>query len=307
MESKVVVIVGPTCSGKTELSLLLSKQLNVEIISADSRQIYKHLDIGTAKPSKSEIKDIKHHLIDCLEPDEEYNASKFEKDAISIIGQIQQSAKFPIVVGGSGLYIRALIDGIFDSVDTDEEFRSLKLEERKKYGNQYLFDQLKELDPKTSSTLLPQNWKRIIRALEVFHITGEPIWKHQQKYKRDVKINFLQFGINWDRETLYQNIEKRVDEMIKRGLVNEVKNILEMGYKKSVNSLNTVGYKEVIDFLENKNDLERTVQLIKRNSRRYAKRQMTWFRADKRIKWFDVKIKSDLEGVSQSILDSLKN
>jgi tRNA dimethylallyltransferase len=301
LETKVAVIVGPTCSGKTSLSLSLAKQLNSEIISADSRQIYKYLNIGTAKPSIKELKSVKHHLIDFLDPIEDYNVSKFEKDALQKISRIINNKKIPIVVGGSGLYIRAIVDGIFDTVDTDESIRENLMDERKKFGNDYIYEKLKKFDSKTASTLLPQNWKRIIRALEVYFITGTPIWKHQEEYKREVDLTFLQFGLNWDRKVLYENIENRVDEMIELGLVEEIKSLLENGYTKELNALNTVGYKEIIEYLEDKISLERAVELIKRNTRRYAKRQLTWFRKDERIKWLDVNAKKDLEKISSDI------
>jgi tRNA dimethylallyltransferase len=301
LETKVVVIVGPTCSGKTSLSLSLAKQLNSEIISADSRQIYKYLNIGTAKPDIKELKSVKHNFIDFLDPNEDYNVSKFEKDAFHEISKIMDNNKVPIVVGGSGLYIRAIVDGIFDTVDTDENIRHNLMEERKLFGNEYIYEKLKKYDSKTASSLLPQNWKRIIRALEVYFITGKPIWKHQEEFKRELDFAFLQFGLNWDRKVLYQNIEKRVDEMIDLGLVEEVRSILNMGYPKEINALNTVGYKEIIEYIEGNITLERAAELIKRNTRRYAKRQLTWFRKDERIKWFNVNSKNDLESISSDI------
>jgi tRNA dimethylallyltransferase len=303
LESKVIVLVGPTCSGKTDLSLLLAKKMKVEIISADSRQVYKYLNIGTAKPSINELSQAKHHLIDFLDPKEEYNASKFEKDSLSIITTLLENDTTPIVAGGSGLYIKALVDGIFDSVDTDEEFRKQVMADRKKFGNQYLYDLLEKVDSKSAANLLPQNWKRVIRALEVFHITGEPIWQHQASHKRDVEFEFMQFGLNWEREVLYSNIESRVDKMIELGLVEEVKSLLENGYHADFNSLNTVGYKEIIEYINDKISLERAIELIKRNTRRYAKRQLTWFRKDERIKWFDISDINDFDGVSEEIIN----
>ena len=305
MELKVIVIVGPTCSGKTSLSLLTAEKINSEIISADSRQFYKFLDIGTAKPTQNEVEKIKHHLLDFLNPNEDYNASKFEKDAINIISELHRNCKIPIVVGGSGLYIKALVDGIFDEVDTNENYRTELLELKKKHGNNFLYELLEKNDPITAKNLLPQNWKRIIRALEVYHITGKPIWKFYENQKRDINFKFYQFGLNWNREILYLNIEKRVDEMITVGLVDEVKNILKMGYDKQINSLNTVGYKEIIDFLDGNITLDRAIELIKRNTRRYAKRQLTWFRKDERIKWFDVEKKDQLFEISDRIVRDL--
>ncbi|MCP5061828.1 MAG: tRNA (adenosine(37)-N6)-dimethylallyltransferase MiaA [Ignavibacteriae bacterium] len=297
-----IVIVGPTCSGKTDLAISLAEKIRAEIISADSRQIYKHLTIGTAKPTEVELTKIKHHFVDFLEPNVNYNVSKFEKYALSVIEKLQKNNQTPIVVGGSGLYIRAIIDGIFDTVDTDEEYRLRLMKQREEYGNEYLLEKLKKVDPKSALKLIPQNWKRIIRALEVYKITSKPIWELQQEYKREVNIEFLQYGLNWERETLYDNINLRVDKMIDEGLVEEVKSILEMGFDKKVNALNTVGYKEVIEYLDEKISLERAIELIKRNTRHYAKRQLTWFRKDERVKWFDIKSKEDIPKITKSIL-----
>jgi len=285
MERKVIIITGPTCSGKTKIGISLAEKLQTEIISADSRQIFKYLNIGTAKPTTDELQLVKHHFINLLEPDEDYNVSRFETDSLKIIDELITKVKIPIVVGGSGLYIKALTEGIFNSVDVDDEYREELKEKREKFGNEYLYRELKKVDPQSASGMLPQNWKRVMRALEVFHLTGEPIWKIQENYERKTDYKFILFGLNWEREKLYRNIENRVDEMIKTGLVEEVKNVLSLGYSKNLNSLNTVGYKEIISHLENEITLERAVELIKRNTRRYAKRQMTWFRKTKGINW----------------------
>lgn len=305
MERKVIVIVGPTCSGKTKVAIDLADKLKTQIISADSRQVYKYLSIGTAKPSDEELHKIKHYFIDCLNPNENYNASKFEEDALEIISQLSSQNKIPIVVGGSGLYIKALVDGIFNEVDVDEDFRAEMKEKREKFGNEFIYEELKKVDPQSASQMLPQNWKRVIRALEVYHITGKPIWQFHQTYKREAECLFFQFGLMWDRNLLYHNIEKRVDAMIERGLIEEVKKILSMGYSKTLNSLNTVGYKEIISYLENEISLEKAIELIKRNTRRFAKRQMTWFRKDKRIKWIHIENENDLNNVSVRILNDL--
>ena len=297
-----IVIVGPTCSGKTDLAISLAEKIPSEIISADSRQIYKHLTVGTAKPTQNELQKAKHHFIDFLGPDVNYNVSKFEKDALAIIEKLQKSNQTPIIVGGSGLYIRAIVDGIFDTVDTDQEYRLQLMKQREEYGNEYLLEKLKEVDPKSAQKLIPQNWKRIIRALEVYKITGKPIWKLQQEYKREFNIEFQQFGLNWEREILYDNINLRVDKMIDEGLVDEVKSIIDMGIDKKINALNTVGYKEIIEYLDEKISLERAIELIKRNTRHYAKRQLTWFRKDERVKWIDIKSKSEFPKITESIL-----
>jgi tRNA dimethylallyltransferase len=306
LEQKVIVIAGPTCSGKTFLAILLAERLNSEIISADSRQIYKYLNVGTAKPDSEQLEKVKHHFISILEPDEMYNVSRFENDAMNVINNLTGQNKIPIVAGGSGLYIKALTDGIFDVADADEELRNEFLEKRRLYGNEFLYDELKKVDPDSASKMLPQNWKRVMRALEVFRMTGKPIGVHHQEQKRETNYNFMQFGLRWDRQVLYNNIDRRVDEMISNGLVDET-NVLIEKYDKNLNSLNTVGYKEIIAYLNNEFTLERAMELIKRNTRRYAKRQLTWFRADERINWIDINSQADLEHAAVEIICRISN
>ena len=305
MERKVIVIVGPTCSGKTKVGISLAEELHTEIISADSRQIFKYLNIGTAKPSEDELARNKHHFINLLEPDEDYNVNKFECDALKIVNNLLKNEMVPVVVGGSGLYVKALVEGIFDSVDSDDEYREKLHDQREKFGNEFLFEELKRIDPESASNMLPQNWKRVMRALEVFHLTGQPISKFQTDYKRQIDVEFILFGLNWNREKLYSNIEHRVDEMIEKGLVDEVKNILASGFSKNINALNTVGYKEIISFLENEITLEHAVELIKRNTRRYAKRQMTWFRKVKEINWLTCNDNTTPEEIVSLILKKM--
>jgi len=305
---KVIVLVGPTCSGKTNLSLKIAELIHAEIISADSRQIYKLLDIGTAKPSRQQIEKIPHHLISILDPSENYDASLFEKNAESAIEEILNNNKSPIVVGGSGLYIKALIDGIFDTADKDDEYREILLQKRKEFGNEFLYQELIKIDPVSAEKMLPQNWKRVMRALEVIHTTGEPIWKHHQKQSssKEKKYSFKQFGLNWEREALYKNIDKRVDEMIESGFVEEMKSILNKGYSKNLNSLNTLGYKEIIQYLDGIISLERAIDTIKQNTRHYAKRQMTWFRKDERVFWYNVKELADLDNIADEIVQGIQ-
>lgn len=302
MGKKVIVIVGPTCSGKTRLSLILAEKLKSEIISADSRQVFKYLTIGTAKPNLNELKRVKHHFIDELEPDKEFNADIFSKRAKEIISKLIEKDIFPIVVGGSGLYIKALVDGITQTVVSDKSLRNELLELRKIYGNDYLYNELKKIDPLSAEKMLPQNWKRIIRAIEVFRLTGKPIWQHHIENPVQQEFEFFQYGLKWERRKLYQNIECRVDEMIKNGFVEEVKFILDKGYPKEINSLNTLGYKEIINLLDNKLTFDETINRIKVNTRRFAKRQLTWFNADKRIKWFELESYEELNIIAENIL-----
>jgi tRNA dimethylallyltransferase len=302
LERKVVVILGPTASGKTLTAISLAKELSSEVISADSRQVYRFLDIGTAKPSVDELNKVKHHFIGTLTPDEDFNVSRFEEDSLEIIRRLHKEGKIPVVAGGSGLYIKALVEGISTTAATDEELRLEIKTKLETLGREHLYEELKIVDPKAASTMLPQNYKRVMRALEVFHLTGRSILEHHEEYERNLDFQFLQFGLNWQRDVLYRNIEKRVDEMIESGLVDEVKSILQMGYSKDLNSLNTVGYKEIILHLSGEISLERAVELIKRNTRRYAKRQMTWFRRNTQINWFDIHSLDDLLSIPEKIL-----
>jgi tRNA dimethylallyltransferase len=304
VERKVIVLTGPTCSGKTTLSILLADKLHTEIISADSRQFYKYLDIGTAKPDEQILKRAKHHFINILEPDEYFNVSLFEKQALKIIGGLLDKNKIPIAVGGSGLYIKALTEGIFDEADFNEEIRNRFMLIKEESGNDGLYNELKKVDPESASKMIPQNWKRVLRALEVYYLTGQPIWKFHEKQERKIDIEFKMYGLNWKREVLYINIELRVDSMLVNGLIEEIKYILDKGYSKSLNSLNTVGYKEIISYLEGEISLERAVDLIKRNTRRYAKRQMTWFRKMEGMQWIDVSSFDDLNNISEEIIKS---
>jgi tRNA dimethylallyltransferase len=300
----VIVIVGPTCSGKSYLGLKLAQLINGEIISADSRQIYKRLNIATAKPSLEDLQKVKHHFIDILNPHEDYNANKFSLDAENIIDDIHEGSKTAIVVGGSGLYVKALIDGIVDSADKDENLRIELLAKKEKYGNEFLYNELMKVDPISAEKMLPQNWKRVIRALEVFYLTGKPIWQHHSSQNKNSKFSFYQIGLNWNREALYTRIEERIDKMIEAGLVDEVTGILNDDYDKNLNSLNTVGYKEIISYIENEITLSRAIDLIKRNTRRYAKRQFTWFRTDERIKWFNISSQKDLDDLALQLINN---
>jgi tRNA dimethylallyltransferase len=301
------VITGPTGSGKTNLAVTLARELNTEIISADSRQVYKYLNIGTAKPTKAEVKRIRHHLIDHINPLNNFNAGMFVEEAERIIFKLHSWNKIPVVVGGTGLYIKSLIDGIIDSVDTNQELREELLEKRKQFGNDYLYEKLKNVDPVSAEKILPQNWKRVIRALEVFYISGKPLWQHFNEQSRKSDHTFFQFGLEWDRKILYKRIESRVDLMIENGLVDEVRFLIKEGYSKEINALNTVGYKEIISYLENEISLEKAVELIKRNTRRYAKRQITWFKADKRIEWISIERESDISNASKYIMQKVLN
>lgn len=306
MGRQVIVIMGPTCSGKTAIGIKLAKKLNGEIISADSRQIYKYLDIGTAKPTEEERAIVKHHLIDFLAPNKDYNVSLFEQDSLKIIDELFRLNKIPIIVGGSGLYIKAVTEGIFEGAETDEKLRELLKKRMNELGADALLNELKIIDPESALKMLPSNHKRIIRALEVFYLTGNTISNLQKEYKRNDEIKFIQFMLNYKRDMLYNRIEKRVDKMIESGLVDEVKKVLSLGFDRSLNALNTVGYKEIFDYLDGNINIEKAIELIKRNTRRYAKRQFTWFNAQKDLIKIDIDDKTEIEEIVKLIAAKTK-
>ena len=306
-ERKVLVIVGPTASGKTKLSIIVAERINGEIISADSRQIYKLMDIGTAKPSIEDRKRIKHYFIDELYPDQSFNAGEYGIKGREIIEDILSRGKVPIVVGGSGLYIRSLIDGFFEGPGASPELRKKLYEEAEKYGRNRLHDKLKEIDPEAASKIHPNNLERIIRALEVFYLTGKPISQLQKESKPEINFKPVQIGLNWERKVLYRRIDERVDKMIEDGLIDEVKKLKSLGYSPKFNSLRTVGYKEVFDYLDGKISYDEMVYLIKRNSRRYARRQLIWFRQDKRIIWLDVNEATNFYELADKVIEIFYN
>jgi tRNA dimethylallyltransferase len=283
MSGTLIVVCGPTASGKTKLAIQLAKHFSAEIISADSRQVYKELKIGSAPPSQAELKEVKHHFIASRNLDEDYNAGAFEKDVLQLLDKLFQKNKFAILVGGSGLYIDAVCSG-FDKVPSSfPEIRKQLQDLYEAKGIEQLQNKLKELDPDYYTKIDLSNPQRLMRALEVCIGTGKPysLLREGKKNPRDFRI--IKIGLELPRELLYQRIDARVDEMIKTGLLKEAKNLIS---KKELNALQTVGYKELFDYFENKTSLDEAIDLIKRNSRRYAKRQLTWFRRDKEIQWF---------------------
>lgn len=301
MDKPVLIIIGPTAVGKTAISFKLANRLkNVEIISADSRQVYKYMDIGTAKPRKDELEKVNHYFIDIKLPDEYYSAGMYGRDARKKIEQLFESGKTPIVVGGSGLYIRALVDGFFEKRIADAEVRQRLKNELQQHGVTPLYERLQQVDEITAGKIHHNDGQRIVRALEVYELTGKPLSKFQKE--TSVKADFIPVfvGLNRERKLLYQVVEKRVDLMIKNGLVDEVSKLKEMGFVPPLNSLRTVGYRETFEYLANKIDFSEMVRLIKQRSRNYAKRQLTWFRQDKRIKWFNL---DDYEEDTEKLID----
>lgn len=289
MKPNVIVIAGPTASGKTKLSIELAKQINGEIISSDSMQIYKWMDIGTAKVTKEEAEGIKHYLIDIIEPNERYTVSNFKKDAEHAIEEILSKGKIPIVVGGTGLYIDSLIYGIeYQDMKFDEEYRIKLMEQAEtEKGLNQLYNQALEIDKQAMEKISPNDTKRIIRILEIYHSTGKTKTELEiESRKNGVKYNYQVFVVNMDREKLYERINLRVDMMIDAGLIDEVKNICNR-YNSFPTAMQGLGYKEVVEYLENKISKEEMIDKIKKESRHYAKRQLTWFRKDKDFIWLD--------------------
>ena len=286
---RVPIIVGPTGVGKTEVALRLAEVLGAEIISADSRQIYKLMDIGTAKPTPEQRSRVRHHFIDLLYPDQDYSAGEFGRQARARIRALLARGKIPIVVGGSGLYIRALVDGFSAPQVADREVREQLRHQAQTRGLDALYRELCRVDPESARRLHPHDRQRILRALEVYRITGRPLsqlWGEASPEPPDFHPLF--FGLTRERRELYAHIERRVDHMIAQGLVEEVKSLKERGYHRGLNSMQTVGYREIFAYLEGECELAEAIHLIKRNTRHYAKRQLTWFGRDSRIEWLNL-------------------
>lgn len=308
MKKNIVIIAGPTASGKTLLSIELAKRLNGEIISADSMQIYKYMNIGSAKPSMKEREGIPHHLMDVVEPDEEFSVALFRKLAGECIDNIILRNKLPIITGGTGLYINSLTKSLdFTEAAGDSEYREELLSLAQKKGGEFIFEMLKDIDPESYARLHVNDTKRIIRALEVYKHTGKTISQYQRESKeRDIEYNLAYFCLTMDRQKLYDRINKRVDLMFDAGLVDEVRRLKEMGYNRHMVSMQGIGYKEVLDYLDGLCSLDEVKDIIKQSSRRYAKRQLTWFRRDERIKWIDIDKYCSIEEIISDIIDIIE-
>ncbi len=289
MKPKIIVIAGPTACGKTSLSIELAKKINGEIISSDSMQIYKDMDVGTAKVTTEEAQGIKHYLIDCVSPDTRYSVSDFKKDASSAIEEILAKGKTPIIVGGTGLYIDSLIYNIdYSDMEYDEEYRNSLLEKAKtEEGLKELYNQAIQIDPESAQKISPNDVKRITRILEIKNATGKTKTELEAlSRKQEVKYDYNVFVLNMPRDILYERINLRVDIMIKQGLVQEVKDLLNK-YGTFITSMQAIGYKEVVEFLDGKISEQEMIEKIKQSSRHYAKRQITWFKKDKSFTWLD--------------------
>lgn len=288
-KQKVLVIGGPTAVGKTALSIELAKKLNGEIISADSMQIYKYMDIGSAKITKEEMDGVPHHLIDVVTPDNKFTVADFKTFGEKAIEDILSRGKLPIIAGGTGLYINALTCNMnFTEGDKDEAYREELEALAERFGNEVLHNMLKEVDEVSASEIHMNNRKRVIRALEVYKLTGKPFSSYnlgEDMYES--KYDVFYYVLNMDREKLYERINRRVDIMMAKGLLDECIKLKEMGYNSSMQSMQGIGYKEILYYLEGALTLEKAIDMIKQGSRNYAKRQLTWFRKDKRVIFLD--------------------
>lgn len=279
----LILIVGPTAVGKTDLCLKLAKNFNTEIISCDSRQFYRELSIGTAKPTSLELAEVKHHLIDSVSISEDYDVKKFESDALRILEGLFSEKSLVIMTGGSGLFAKAITDGLDDMPDIPDTFRTEVIRDYQENGLEFLQEELKNTDPEYYSQVDIQNPQRLMRALEVIRGTGKPFSSFRKRKNVERPFRILKIALERDREELYQRIDQRMDQMIVNGLFEEAKQFFE---QRHLNSLQTVGYQEIFGYLEGKYDREEAIRLLKRNSRRYAKRQLTWFRKESDYQWF---------------------
>lgn len=285
----LIILTGPTAVGKTALSIRLAKAVNGEIISADSMQVYKMMDIGTAKIMPEEMQGVKHYLIDEFMPDEEFNVVKFKQLALTYIEEIYSKGKIPIIVGGTGFYIQAILNDIdFTKTAEDTSYRERLMQIANEKGPEFLYNQLREVDEKATKTIHQNNVKRVIRALEYYYQTGKKISDHNEEQRqKESPYNFAYFVLNHDRGILYDRIEKRIDSMMKQGLVEEVSSLYKKGYSRDLVSMQGLGYKEIIAYLEGECTLEEAVYVLKRDTRHFAKRQLTWFNREKEVIWLN--------------------
>lgn len=300
----LIILTGPTAVGKTALSISLARAVNGEIISADSMQVYKHMNIGTAKITQEEMEGVRHYLIDEYEPDEEFNVTVFQRRAKEAMEEIYSAGRIPIVVGGTGFYIQALLyDVDFSKEENADGYRKHLYELAEENGNEYLHDMLKECDPEYAKEIHPNNVKRVARALEFFHETGQKLSEHNEEQQEKISpYNFCYFVLNDDRKILYDRIDKRVDKMLEAGLVDEVKSLRAKGCTRDMVSMQGIGYKEVFDYLEDNLDYQDMAELIKKDTRHFAKRQLTWFRREKEVAWINYK---DYDNSQTAMLESM--
>ncbi len=309
MKRPLIVLTGPTAVGKTDLSISLAKRINGEIISADSMQVYKGMDIGSAKIMPDEMQGVKHYLIDEFMPDEEFHVVKFQELAKKYMEEIYTKGKIPIVVGGTGFYIQALLNDIdFTESDQKTEFREEMERFVLQYGAQALHEKLREVDPESADAIHANNVKRVIRALEFYQETGKKISQHnEEERQKESPYNFAYFVLNDDRQVIYDRIEKRIDIMLESGLIEEVRKLRAAGYTRDMVSMQGLGYKEILDYLGGEISLEEAVYRLKRDTRHFAKRQLTWFKRERDVIWIQKDVyHNDKEQILEEMLRILK-
>lgn len=305
MKVPLVVIVGPTAVGKSAVAIKVAQRLDGEIVSADSMQVYKYLDIGTAKIMPEEQDGVAHHLLSIIEPGKPFSVAEYKELAERAISDIHGRGRLPMLVGGTGLYVKAVVDGLeLPGPGADPEFRRKLQDLAREQGNQHVHDLLKEVDPQTAARLHVNDLRRVIRALEVYYTTGIPMSSQQRGWDvPNPKYALAMVGLTINRAKLYQRINARVDKMLDEGLVDEVRNLFDRGYLQGFTSSQALGYKEIVEYLEGKCTLEEAVATLKQSTRRYAKRQLTWFRRDPRITWVKVDEYKDLSEVTDRVCD----
>lgn len=310
MKKPLIVIAGPTASGKSKTSVELAKQINGEIISADSMQVYRGMTIGTAKVTTEEMSGVRHHMIDVLDPNEAFSIAKFQKMVKAAMEDIYSRGKVPILAGGTGFYIQAIVNDIeFVESESDKAYRnSLEVIATTKEGPKTLFEQLMTVDPESCSNIHINNVKRVIRALEYHHLTGEKISTHNAKEKTKTSpYNVCYYVLTMDRDYLYQRINDRVDLMVVNGLVGEVTQLLDQGYSEKLLAMQGLGYKEIVDYIQGRCTLETSIEVLKRDTRHFAKRQLTWFRRESLSRWVDVsKFKYNIERIVNYIIKDIE-
>ena len=303
-----VVILGPTATGKSQLAVEMTRRFDGEIVSADSRQVYQYMDIGTAKPTADQRAGVPHHLIDVVDPDEDYNVARYQREATQALEAILSRGRLPFLVGGSGLYLAAAMGELdLPIVGRDAQFRACLEKEAEERGREALHRRLAEVDPASAARLHPNDLVRVIRALEVHHLTGMPrsAFLRERGERRDAPFRFLRIGLTAPRQALYRRIDQRVEKMMEAGLLEEVSGLLARGYHLGLKSLDSLGYRELGAHLEGGTSLEEAVETLKRNTRRFAKRQLTWFRKTPGVKWFDITEPSFATAVAREIESSL--
>lgn len=304
MNKPLIILTGPTAVGKTELSIKLAKTIGGEIISADSMQVYKYMNIGTAKIMPEEMCGIKHYLIDILEPEDDFNVVKFKQLADQYIEEIYAKGKIPIIVGGTGFYIQAVLYGIdFKENGEDTSYREQLEQLAADKGVEYLHSRLNEVDPASAQAIHMNNVRRVIRALEYYEQTGSKISEHNEEQRKNVSpYQFCYFVLNNEREILYDRINRRIDLMLEQGLINEIKQLREMGYTRNMVSMQGLGYKEIYSYLDGECTLDEAIYILKRDTRHFAKRQLTWFKREKEVIWIN---KNEYGNDEDTVLDAL--